>query len=310
MDKILEALSKLLPADQMEGVKAAVEEMVNEVKAELEAEMNKNLDEAYAELTEELQEAEKVGEEGYRKAWDIITDLRNRIDTLRAEYDAALDEGYEEAYQQVLAERGKNETLETELHEEYEKRFNESKAYLVEKVDQFLRTKGKEIYEQARRDIMNDPSMVEHKIVLEKIVENVSDYITDEDRVFATSSKVEEVKKQLSDATARIKMLEAKNIRLDSENRKLNEHVKQAAEIITESKKVADDEAKKARVEKAKNATGRGKVSTEKTVEVVAEYADEDNKGGNDDGDTTLVENLAESDLHDFQVLAGIKTND
>jgi len=308
MDKILEALSKLLPADQMEGIREAVEEMVNDVKAELEAEMNKNLDEAYAELTGEVQEAEKIGEEGYRKAWDIISDLRGRLTTLRAEYDNALDEGYEEAYQQVQVEKGKNEALEGQLHEEYEKRFNDSKSFLVEKVHQFLRAKGKEIYEQARRDILNDPSMVEHKIVLEKIVESVSDYITDEDRILATSSRMEEAKKQVSEASARIKMLEAKNIRLSTENNKLNEQVKQAAEIITESQKSADTESKKARVEKAKSATGRGKVSTDK-VEVVAEYASDD-KGGDDDSDTTLVENLAESDLHDYQVLAGIKSND
>jgi hypothetical protein len=184
---------------------------------------------------------------------------------------------------------------------------------LIEKTDLFLRTKGKEIYEQARRDIMSDPSMVEHKIVLEKIVENVSDYISDEDRVFASSSKVEETKKALSDASGRIKMLEAKNIRLNAENNKLsddntklNEQVRQAAEIITESQKLVDDGSKKARVEKAKKATGRGETSTDKTVKVVAEYADEADKGGNDDSDTTLVESIAEADLRDFAKLAGI----
>ncbi len=308
MDKILEALSKLLPESDMKEVSAAINEMLEAEKAELETEMNKNLEEAYAELSEELKSAEEVGEQGYREAWDIITELRNRIEMLRAEYDSALEEGYEEAYQAVLAEKGKNESLETEMFNEYEKRFDESKDFIVDKVDAFLKTKGKDIYEMARRDIMNDPSMVEHKVVLEKIVESVSDYISDEDRVFATSSKLDAAKKSLEESNSRIRMLEAKNIRLSTENNKLNEHVKQAAELITEGKKVAIDENKKARVEKAKNVSGRGEVTTDKT-KVVAEYADTEPKGDKD-VDTTLVENVGENHLHQWQVLAGTKKND
>jgi len=308
MDKILEALSKLLPESDMKEVSAAITEMMEAEKADLETEMNKNLEEAYAELSEELKQAELVGEQGYREAWDIISELRNRIEMLRTEYDSALEEGYEEAYQAVLAEKGKNESIETDMFNEYEKRFDESKDFIVDKVDAFLKTKGKDIYEMARRDIMNDPSMVEHKVVLEKIVESVSDYISDEDRVFATSSKLDAVKKSLEDSNSRIRMLEAKNIRLSTENNKLNEHVKQAAELITEGKKVALDENKKARVEKAKNASGRGEVTTDKT-KVVAEYAAKEPEGDKD-VDTTLVENVGESHLHQWQVLAGTKRND
>lgn len=305
MDKILEALSKLLPEDQMKDISVAVQEMVEEVKTDLEKDYNKNLEDAYATLSEELQQSEKTGEEGYREAWDIITDLRNRLEMQRAEYDAAIDEGYEEAYQQVLAERGKNENLETQLYEEYEKRFAEAKSYTIDKLDQFLRSKGKEIYDIARRDIMNDPNMVEHKLVLDKIVDSVSDYISDEDRVLATSSKLEETRKTLDEVQGRIRMLEAKNIRLSTENNKLNEQVKQAADLITESKKTADDESKKARVEKAKNATGRGHLNNEK---VVAEYA-ADEKVNGDDIDTTLSEDFDPAMLHQLQILAGTKVN-
>lgn len=309
MDKILEALSNLLPADQMKDVSAAVAEMVNEVKAELEAEFDKNLQEAYAELHAELQEAERVGEEGYREAWDVITDLRNRLEVLRAEYDSALEEGYEEAYQEILAEKGKNESIEEDLYKEYEKRFNESKAFMVDKVDQFLRNKGKEIYENARRDIMSDPSMVEHKIVLEKIVESVSDYITDEDRAFSLNKNVEEAKKALKDADARIKMLESKNIRLSVDNNKLNEQVKQASDLLTESKKFVTEDSKKARVEKAKNASGRGEVSVDKPVKLVAEHVAAKANEDSNNSDTTLKESINPADLHAMQVLAGTKIN-
>lgn len=305
MDKLLEALSKLLPEDQMKDITSAVEAMVEN----LENEYNKNLEEAYQELAKELQVSEQTGEEGYRQAWDIITDLRNRLETLRAEYDSALEEGYEEAYQAVLAEKGKNESVETELYEEYEKRFNESKEYMVNKLDQFLRTKGKEIYEQARRDIMNDPSMVEHKIVLEKIVEQVSDYIADEDRVLATSNKIDEANKAVKAANDRIKMLESRNVKLSMNNDKLNEQVKQAAELLSEATNATLTESKKARVEKAKNATGRGEVTTEKPVKVVAEYAANTDKKGDKNSDTTLVESISPEDLHSLQVLAGTKIN-
>lgn len=311
MDKILEALSKLVPADQINEVSAAIAEMLEESKKELETEFNKNLEEAYAELSAEKEESEKVAKEGYRQAWEIITELRNRNEIMKAEYDAAIDEGYEEAYQAILAERGKNENIEVELHEEYEKRFNESKGYMVDKLDLFLRTKGKEIYEAARRDIINDPAMVEHKVTLDRIVENVSNYITDEDRVLATSARLDELKKSVEEANGRIRILEAKNIRLSSENNKLNEErnklneaMKEAEALLTETKVVGD---KKERVEKAKSATGRGEIVTE-NVKVVGEAAAKDHAGDTDDD--VVVEGMDPDFVHQMQVLSGLKSND
>ena len=307
MDKLLDILSTMLPEDKMKEISEAVANMLEETKAGLEAEADKNLEEAYAELAEQVRKAEQVAEEGYQEAWDVITELRNRIVTLRAEYDSALEEGYEEAYQVVLAERGKNETLEMELHNEYEKRFSESEEFVVDKLDMFLKAKGKEIYEMARRDVMNDPSMVEHKVVLDKIVESVSNYITDEDRVLATSSRLSALQEALEKSDARIRMLESKNIRLDLDNKKLNEQVKEAAELLTESQDTVVAENKKARVEKAKNATGRGTVTND--TKVIAEFAD-DKKG--DQEDTTLVESLGEEfmkNLQSMQILAGTKAS-
>ena len=108
MDKITEALSKFIPADNLKEVSEAVAEMLEQAKQELEAEFNKNLEEAYEELASENQKAEEVAEEGYRQAWDVISELRNRIDVLRAEYSDALEEGYSEAYQAIVEEKQKN----------------------------------------------------------------------------------------------------------------------------------------------------------------------------------------------------------
>jgi hypothetical protein len=43
------------------------------------------------------------------------------------------------------------------LYDQYDDKLLEMKAYIVEKVDQFLKYKGAEIYEQARRDILPTP---------------------------------------------------------------------------------------------------------------------------------------------------------
>jgi hypothetical protein len=54
MNKIKEALEKLLPADQIQEVSSAIEEMLKDAKSELETEFNSKLEEAYAEVSNEL----------------------------------------------------------------------------------------------------------------------------------------------------------------------------------------------------------------------------------------------------------------
>ena len=261
MNKILEALGSLLPEDQVKQISAAVEETLAEKNSELETEFNSKLEEAYATLAEELKAAEGTAEEGYREAYAIIEDLRNRQEVQRVEFEKAMEEGYEEAYQMILAERGKNEKLELEMYESYDKKLQEMKEYMVDMIDQFLQSKTVEMYENARRDVMSDPSMVEHKLTLDRIVETVSGYITDEDFALATSKKIEDVSKAYEDAKAQQKILEARNIRLSMENKKLNEAVRTKEDLIVEQTVVKKTEEKKERVEKAQNVTGRGQIT-------------------------------------------------
>ncbi len=306
MDKILEALSKMLPESEVKDVSKAVEDILNEAKADLEKEYKTKLEEAYGELSSELKESEKVAEQGYQEAFGIIQDLRNRLDTQNSEFDAALEEGYEEAYQMLLAERGKNENLETTLYEEYDKKLSEMKQYIVGKVDEFLQHKGKEIYEQARRDVMTDPRMVEHKVTLDKVVETVAEYISDEDYTLATSSKLETASKEIEELKGQMRILEARNIRVSTENNKLTEQVRSNATLLKESVVAVKDADKNARAEKGKNAEGRGtKVSG--PVEVIAEHdADKDKETK---GDSTLVESQAAAIRHQWQVLSGLKND-
>lgn len=278
MDKITEALKKLLPESEINEVAAAVKEMLEQAKAGLETEYNQKLEEAYAELTSELSTAEKTAEKGYEEAYAIIGDLRNRLELQGEEYKSALEEGYEEAYQMLKTERDKNQQLEVEMYEEYDKKLAEMKEYIVDKVDQFLQFKGQEIYEQAKRDVLNDPRMAEHKVTLDKIIDLTSNYLSDEDFAAVSSSKLDEVNKSVEEMKGQLRIMEARNIRLSTENTKLNEAVRQQSELITESRRAVKTEKKaevvteqKERTEKVTNVTGRGKTSDDGVV--ISEYA-------------------------------------
>jgi len=296
MDKITEALSKLIPESEIQEVSAAVNEMLEQAKADLEAEFNQKLEEAYAELTSELTQAEKTAEQGYEEAYAIIGDLRNRLEVQGEEYKAALEEGYEEAYQMLKAEQAKNQQLEVDMYEEYDRKLAEMKEYIVDKVDQFLQFKGSEIYEQAKRDVINDPRMAEHKVTLDKIVDLTSSYLSDEGINAVSSSKLEEASKAVEELKGQLRIMEARNIRLSTENTKLNESVRQAQDLISESKKVATKNKKanvvteqNERVAKAENVTGRGKTTLDEAV--IAEHAASPN-----------------SDFDQMLILSGVKS--
>lgn len=301
MEKIVESLTKLLPEESVAEVTEAVKSELAKAKEQYEQEFNSKLEEAYAQLSEELKASEATALQGYQEAYSIIKDLRKRLEMQQAEFDSSMEEGYEEAYQMLQAEKAKNENLEVEMYEEFNGKLKEMKEYMVDKVDQFLQYKGKEIYEQARRDIVNDPRTAEHKVALDRVVECVSDYISDEDFHAATSSKLETLSKQAEELKSQVKILEARNIRLSTENTKLNEQVREANNVITES--VQNE--KKERVEKAKNVQGRGRSVD---GEIVAEWKDEEKKADAQNAVSTIVEGLDPDALHQMQVLAGTKT--
>lgn len=273
MDKILEALKKMLPENQINEVADAIKGMLKQAKVDVEKEYNSRLEEAYSELAKELTEAEKTAENGYEEAYRIIGDLRGRLDIQGQEYQSALEEGYEEAYQMLKSEREKGGKIEVDMYEEYDNKLNQMKSYIVDKVDEFLQLKGSEIYEQARRDVLSDPRLAEHKVTLDKIINITSDYISDDNMNAISGKKLEEAQKTLDEQKGQIKILEARSIRLSTENTKLNESVRYAQDVINEQKKVAVNSRKenmiseqKERTQKAKNVTGRGQTSTEEIV--------------------------------------------
>ena len=294
MDKIINSLKKILPDEQVSEVASAVSEMLAEARQQMEKEYNKNLEEAYQSLSAELSDTEKTAYQGYNEAYAIINDLQARLENQKGEFESTLEEGYEEAYQMLLAERNSKNSVESDLYEEYDKKLADMKEYIVDKVDEFLQIKGTEIYENAKRDLLSDPRMVEHKVALDKIVTIASDYLTEDEAFFATSSKLDDAKKNVDELRGQLRIMEARNIRLSTENTKLNENVKRASNIINESRN-AFSESKKARVlseqkersVKARSASGKGQLVTE-NVQVIAEY----NNGG---------------EVNDLLVLSGVK---
>ena len=305
MDKIVEALSKLLPQDKLEPVTEAIKTFLEDAKKELEAEYNQKLQNAYAEVSSQLKDEEIKAETGYAEAYQIIQDLRNRLETQKTEFETALEEGYEEAYQLLLGEKGKNENIEVDMLDTYDKKLGEMKEYMIDKVDQFLQYKGHEIYEQARRDIVNDPRTAEHRVALDKIVDVVSDYISDDDFSAVTNGKLEETRRKIEELEGHKRILEARNIRLSTELNKLNESLRKSQDIVTESVEKIEKTEKKERVEQAKNATGRGEKTTD--IKVIAEYSEEPKADGIKD--TTLVEGNEEF-FRQMQVLSGLVKED
>lgn len=306
-DQIMQALAALLPEDAQKEVFAAVEGFVENVREELQAEFNAKLEEAYSIVADEKKKVEEEGYKGYAEAYQIICDLRDRLEVQREEFEHALEEGYEEAYQMLVTERAKNETLEVDLYEEYDRKVKEIKEFFVEKLDQFLSQKGEEFYEQAKRDVLNDPTMAEHKVALDKILEVAATYMSDEDYHFATSSKLEELSRQVDELRGQCKIVEAKNMRLATENNRLNEAVREQAAMLTESTRIEQKE----RVKKARTVEGRGKRDLDR-VEVITEHtgAKAPASGEEYDDETRFVETYSPDITDQWSKLAGITKRD
>lgn len=303
MDKILEALSKLLPQENLKEVSEAIKGYLVEAEEDLKQQYNSKLEEAYEDLSKELKEAEETAETGYNEALTMINDLRVRLATQNAEFEQAQDEGYEEAYQALVAERAKNEKLELELYEQYQKTVDELRESMIDQMTDFLEYKNQEIYEQARRDIMNDPRLAEERIVLDKIAGIMSNYMTEEGLALATNKKLEESDKSVRDLRAQVKLLEAKTIRLGTDNDRLLKEVRKANAVITEQTENKVKEKEK----KAKNVEGRGRLAEG----VIPETKDKPPVTAAEE--EIVVEGFTffhdKKELSDLKRLAGIKKN-
>lgn len=299
MSKITEALKSILPANQISEVTAAVEQMMAEQNAALKAEYKSKLEEAYEEFEDEKKALEAIMEQGYQQAYEIIADLQHRLDTQREEFESALEDGFEEAYQELQKEKSKNTDIEVDLYDEFDNRLKEMKEFFVDKIDRFLTLQEKEIYEHAKRDVLNDPQMLEHRVALDKVAQAMSGYLS-EDVAGVSSTELEKAWKVAEELKGQMKIIESRNMRLQMTNNKLNEQVKEANGLLTEAAKLE----RTARTNRRTNASGRGNRAMGHD-QILSEYANPEAKH------QRVVSEAADNDpLNDLLVLSGIPTGD
>jgi tetratricopeptide (TPR) repeat protein len=296
MEKIIKALKKILPAEHVNEVAKAVEEMIAENVAALESEFQSKLEEAYEQLAEERETDEVIAETGYQQAYEIIQSLMSRLDEQREEFENALEEGFEEAYSELQKERGRNQNLEVEVYEEADQKLQEMKNLMVDKIDEFLSLQESEIYESAKRDVLSDPRILEQRVAIEKMAELISDYMGSGSINSISSSKIDEMHRQVEELKGQMRIIEAKNVRLATQNNKLNEQVREAHQVITEATKIERTN----RASKRKNASGRGQRVVNE--QIISEYASTTNNKSAQE--TSLRE--GHDPLADLLVLSGL----
>lgn len=267
MDKITQALKKVLPAEHVAEVAKAVEEAMAEHFSSVEVEFNSKLEEAYEQLAEERKVDEETAYQGYQQAYEIISSLMKRINEQREEFEQALEEGFEEAYSELEREKNKNNNIELSLYDEFNKKLREMQEVMVDKIDQFMDLQEAEIWEAAKREVINDPSIVEQRIAVEKMADILSDYISADTVSGVTNNKVEEAHKQIDALKGHIRILEAKNVKLSSQKNRLEDQIREANECITEATRVD----RTARTNRSRIASGRGQRVVNE--QLISEYA-------------------------------------
>lgn len=305
MDKLLEALKKTsLNEEQLGEVSKSVEEMIKEaiqqVEANKQAEYDRLVAEAYDKAQAEIDGIESKALEGYQQAHDVIQDMQLRIDTLEREYENKMEEGYQQAWEMLEAEQNKNASLELEVMKEADQNLVEMRDFIVEKLDLFLQMQKAEVYDEARRDILNDPKMVEHRVAIEKMAEIMSDYLSTEELAGVSSKHIAEAQRTIEDLQGRLKILETKTVNQSRQIHSLKESVQTKEQQLTEATdKLAETERNERKNDSGK-VSGRGqRVLNESGESIIPEF--------NGTSKNKEKEVISESQLvEDMLVLSGI----
>lgn len=305
MDKLLEALKQTnLSATQVDEISKAVETMVSEavkkVEAKKQAEYDTHIEEAYDKVQASVDDVEAKALQGYQQAHEIIQELQLRLETLEREYENKMEEGYQQAWEMLQAEQMKNENIEVEAMQEAKQQLNNMREFMVEKLDHFLQLQKAEIYDEARRDVLNDPKMVEHRVALEKMAEIMSDYLSVEDLAGTSSKKISEAHNYIENLEGRLKIIEKKNINQQKQIHNLNESLRSNEQLITEAKAVVANKERKERKNSSGNVSGRGqRVLVESKERIIPEY---------NNNDANKSDRFVEGDevINDMLVLSGL----
>jgi hypothetical protein len=123
----------------------------------------------------------------------------------------------------IEEEKSKNKNLEVKMYEEFKGKIQKMRELMIDRVDEYLHTHNTEMYEHARKDLMNDPRMVEQKVALNKSWTSLATTSAKKSSPARRSNQLEEATKVISDLKSQMKVLESRNVRLSMHNSKLNE---------------------------------------------------------------------------------------
>lgn len=295
MDTITQALRKFLPAEHVAEVAKAVENVIAEQFSVMEQEFATKLENAYAQLTEEKEVVEATAFKGYQQAYEIIASLMNRLDEQAVEFEHTMNTEFGKAYSEIEKHKNKNNEIEDEVYDEFNKKLAEMKDIMVDKLDQFMSLQENELYEAAKREVLSDPRILEQRVAVEKMAEILSDYISNDQVAGVSSGKLEDAHKQIEDLKGKLRVIEGRNVNLKRKNEKLEEQVSEAHAVITEATKVERRE----RVNRRGIASGRGqRVVNEQLINEFVAPTSQSN------GSQELVE--ANDPLNDLLVLSGL----
>lgn len=307
MDNLLEALKKTaLSEEQVNEVQKAVKNMIAEaakkIESEKEGEFTAKLQEAYDKAAGEIAANESKTEEGYRQAYAIIEDLKLRLEQQKEELETKAEQGYQQAWDMLQAEQAKNGEIEAKVQNEANENVKRMRDFMIDKLDQYLKLHKAEIYDEARREILNDPKMVEHRVAIERMAEVMSDYMGFEEVAGVGSRKLSEAVSQIEDLQSKMKILEKKNHNLSQQRetlvRDLTEARKEKEKLITEGAQTE----RKNRQNVSGNVSGRG----QRTLPGSREEVLKEHQGvevNNQEVDASEI-------VNEMLVLSGIKIED
>jgi len=172
------------------------------------------------------------------------------------------------------------------------------KETLIDKLDEFMSVQEPEMFEAAKREVLNDPTLVETRVAMKKVADIVADFRSQDDVNEFSNAKLEEACRTIDALKAQLRIVEARNVKLASKNSSLTEQVKDAEQVITEAAKVE----RKERMNRRGTASGRGKRVMQNDQEIISEYVQPTTPANRE---PELTE--AHDPLNDLLVLSGLQ---
>lgn len=256
--KLMEAIADLVPGDLKTELSHSIEEWASNVVAEIDAEYEAKFEEAQAAHDADLQAVKQKVLESYADAHQMLHELAQQKEDIKAEAKRVISEGFEEAFQMLKAQERNSEASELELYEEFDGRTGRIREFYVDKLNDYLNEKIPQIEEMVAHKVAASPAVSESTRVVERVLEAVSPMIANGHRF----AKADNTARQLAEAQARVRILESKNMKLGTEVKKLNEVARRSEELIRENVEAE----RRARREVARNAQSQGQRVVEDKV--------------------------------------------